>query len=87
MTTIGRVIFNDMLPEGMPFYNYQLNKKGIQALISDCHHLLGRDATLRLLDDLKNIGFKSSTRAGLSFGKDDVRIPDSKQAMLAESEA
>ena len=47
MTTIGRVIFNDILPEGMPFYNYDLNKKGIQALISDCYHLLGRDATLR----------------------------------------
>jgi DNA-directed RNA polymerase subunit beta' len=87
MTTIGRVIFNDILPEGMPFYNYDLNKKGIQALISDCYHLLGRDATLRLLDDLKNLGFKSSTRAGLSFGKDDVRIPDTKQSMLDESQA
>ena len=87
MTTIGRVIFNDILPEGMPLYNYDLNKKGIQALISDCYHLLGRDATLRLLDDLKNLGFKSSTRAGLSFGKDDVRIPDSKPAMLDRSQA
>ncbi|MEM1453491.1 MAG: DNA-directed RNA polymerase subunit beta', partial [Planctomycetota bacterium] len=87
MTTIGRVIFNDILPEGMPFYNYDLNKKGIQSLISDCYHLLGRDATLRLLDDLKNLGFKSSTRAGLSFGKNDVRIPDTKQAMLDDSQA
>ena len=87
VTTIGRAIFNDILPEGMPFYNYELNKKAIQSLISDCHHLLGRDATLRLLDDLKNLGFKSSTRAGLSFGKDDVRIPDSKQDMLDESQA
>jgi DNA-directed RNA polymerase subunit beta' len=86
ITTVGRAIFNDILPEGMPFYNYELNKKAIQALISDCHHLLGRDATLRLLDDLKNLGFKSSTRAGLSFGKNDVRIPDSKPDMLVESE-
>ena len=70
----------------MPFYNYELTKKNIQALISDCYQLLGRDATLRLLDDLKNLGFKSSTRAGLSFGKDDVRIPDSKQDMLDESQ-
>jgi len=86
VTTVGRALFNDILPVGMPFYNYELNKKAIQALISDCHHVLGRDATLRLLDDLKNIGFKSSTRAGLSFGKNDVRIPDSKQDMLDESQ-
>jgi len=81
-TTVGRAIFNDVLPEGMPYYNYDLNKGAIQALISDCHHLLGRDATLRLLDDLKDLGFKASTRAGLSFAKDDIRIPGSKQSIL-----
>jgi DNA-directed RNA polymerase subunit beta' len=86
-TTIGRAIFNDILPKGMPFYNYQLNKRGINSLISDCHHLLGRDATLRLLDDLKEIGFKAATRAGLSFSKDDIRIPDTKQAILDATQA
>jgi DNA-directed RNA polymerase subunit beta' len=86
-TTVGRVIFNDILPPGMPFYNYQLDKKGISGLISDCHRLLGRDATLTLLDDLKDLGFKSSTRAGLSFAKDDMRVPETKQAILAEIEA
>jgi DNA-directed RNA polymerase subunit beta' len=86
ITTIGRVIFNDILPPGMPFYNYELDKKGIQALISDCHRLLGRDATLRLLDDLKDLGFKASTRAGLSFGKDDIRIPNTKQRVLNDTQ-
>ena len=70
----------------MPFYNYQLDKKGIQALISDCHHLLGRDATLRLLDDLKALGFKASTKAGLSFGASDIRIPGSKGDILADTQ-
>ncbi|MFT7676965.1 MAG: DNA-directed RNA polymerase subunit beta' [Planctomycetota bacterium] len=86
-TTIGRAIFNDILPKGMPFYNYELNKGGIQDLISDCHHLLGRDATLRLLDDLKDLGFKASTRAGISFAKDDIRIPGTKVAVLKETDA
>ena len=81
-TTIGRAIFNDILPVGMPFYNYELNKGAIQSLIGDCHHLLGRDATLRLLDDLKDLGFKAATRAGLSFAKDDIRVPDTKPAIL-----
>ena len=81
-TTIGRAIFNDILPPGMPFYNYELDKKSISALISDCHRLLGRDATLRLLDDLKDLGFKSSTRAGLSFSKGDMCIPESKADLI-----
>ncbi len=86
VTTMGRAIFNDILPPGMPFYNYELDKKGIQDLISDCHRLLGRDATLRLLDDLKDLGFKAATRAGLSFAKDDIRIPPSKGKILAETQ-
>jgi len=81
-TSIGRAIFNDILPPGMPFYNYELSKRGINDLISDCHRLLGRDATLVLLDRLKDLGFKASTRAGLSFAKDDIRIPDTKQGIL-----
>ena len=85
-TTVGRAIFNDILPKGMPFYNYELNKGAIQALISDCHQLLGRDATLRLLDDLKDLGFKASTRAGLSFAKDDIRIPVTKVEVLTETQ-
>jgi DNA-directed RNA polymerase subunit beta' len=86
-TTVGRAIFNDILPAGMPFYNYQLDKKGIAGLISDCHRLLGRDATLQLLDDLKDLGFKSATRAGLSFAKDDMRIPKTKQGILDSTQA
>ncbi|MEZ5979804.1 MAG: DNA-directed RNA polymerase subunit beta' [Planctomycetota bacterium] len=86
LTTIGRAIFNDILPEGMPFYNYELTKKGISGLISDCHRLLGRDATLRLLDDLKDLGFKSATRAGMSFAKDDMRVPEAKIGILESTQ-
>ncbi|MFO1011505.1 MAG: DNA-directed RNA polymerase subunit beta' [Planctomycetota bacterium] len=85
-TTVGRALFNDILPPGMPFYNYELDKKSIQDLISDCHRLLGRDATLKLLDDLKDLGFKAATRAGLSFGKEDIRIPDTKPRILGETQ-
>ncbi|MCB9914448.1 MAG: DNA-directed RNA polymerase subunit beta' [Planctomycetes bacterium] len=86
-TTIGRAIFNDILPPGMPFYNYELSKRRINALISDCHRLLGRDATLQLLDRLKDLGFKSSTRAGMSFGKNDIQIPPTKQDILNATQA
>ncbi|MHC4549175.1 MAG: DNA-directed RNA polymerase subunit beta' [Planctomycetota bacterium] len=85
-TTMGRIIFNDMLPDRMPFYNYSLNKTGIQKVISDCHKILGREATIKLLDDVKDLGFKSATRAGVSFAKDDMRTPSRKNAIMDETQ-
>ncbi|MGQ0612886.1 MAG: DNA-directed RNA polymerase subunit beta', partial [Planctomycetaceae bacterium] len=85
-TTMGRIILNDVLPAGMPFYNYPLGKKGIQQVISDCHKILGREATLHLLDDIKEMGFKAATRAGLSFAKDDMRIPLSKDEVMRRAQ-
>ena len=86
-TTVGRVLFNDILPFGMPFYNYTLDKKKLGGLISDCHKLLGKGSTLRLLDDIKNVGFKSATRAGLSFAKNDMRVPEAKDKLIRDAEA
>jgi DNA-directed RNA polymerase beta' subunit len=63
-TTVGRVIFNDMLPAGMPFYNFDLNKSLIGYVIQDCHKILGKEATIELLDAIKSLGFKAATRAG-----------------------
>jgi len=86
-TTMGRIIFNDILSPGMPYYNYSLNKKGIQEVISDCHKILGREATIKLLDDVKDLGFKSATRAGMSFAKDDMRIPSRKDEIIGAAQA
>jgi DNA-directed RNA polymerase subunit beta' len=84
-TTPGRIMFNDILEEGMPFYNHDLDKKALSNIIADCHLLLGRDATLRLLDNLKETGFKAATRAGLSFGKDDMVVPPTKDKIIAQT--
>ena len=64
----------------MPFYNYALTAKGSSRVIADTYALLGRPATIKLLDDMKSLGFKRSTLAGLSFGITDIRSPDSKAA-------
>jgi DNA-directed RNA polymerase subunit beta' len=85
-TTAGRIIFNDVLEEGMPYYNYELDKKGLSNIIADCHTALGRDATLRLLDEMKTLGFTSATRAGLSFGKDDMLVPPTKSKIIGETQ-
>ncbi len=86
VTTVGRMIFNDILPEGMLFYNYPLSAKGAGRVISDCFAALGKGATLELLDHAKELGFKYSTLAGLSFGIKDARIPDAKEAILSKAQ-
>ena len=85
-TTTGRVLFDDILPEGMPFYNRALKKRALSDVIVDCNKRLGLKATLSLLDDLKDCGFKSSTMAGLSFGKGDMRMPKRKASILASAQ-
>jgi DNA-directed RNA polymerase subunit beta' len=82
LTTAGRCVFNDILAEGMGYYNYPLSQRGCGRVISDCFQALGKGATLELLDDIKRLGFRYSTLAGLSFGITDATIPSEKQAIL-----
>ncbi len=85
-TTVGRVVFNDILKPKMPYYNMALGQKQLQGIIADCYQLLGRRETIDLLDAMKDIGFRESTRSGLSFATSDLKSPASKDAILAEAE-
>src|SRR5690606_36351953 len=60
LTTVGRCIFNDILPREMPFYNFALTSGGQSRVIADCYAKLGRPATIDLLDNMKSLGFKRS---------------------------
>ncbi len=86
VTTVGRVIFSDILDQGMPFYNCALGKKGAARVIDDTYAYCGRAATIDFLDRLKETGFKWSTLAGISFGITDLRIPEAKHELLDESQ-
>jgi DNA-directed RNA polymerase subunit beta' len=85
-TTVGRILFSEIIERGMPFYNCALGKKGASRVIDDAYAFAGRAATINLLDKLKEIGFKQSTLAGLSFGITDLRIPKDKQALLDDGQ-
>ncbi|MEX0824980.1 MAG: DNA-directed RNA polymerase subunit beta' [Pirellulaceae bacterium] len=85
-TTPGRVGFNQMLPEGMDFYNYALRSGDLANVISDCYQRLGRRATINLLDDMMQLGFRESTQSGLSFATDDLVTPDTKTKFITEAE-
>src|SRR5262249_27214587 len=86
LTTVGRVVFNDILHPRMPFYNLTLGQKQLQGIIADCYQILGRRETIGLLDLMKDLGFRESTRSGLSFATDDLKTPQSKDAIIAEAE-
>jgi DNA-directed RNA polymerase subunit beta' len=85
-TTVGRVIFNDQVPEGLPYINGTLKKKGLQSLVNYCHLRLGHEMTVKMLDDLKNLGFLYATRAGISIGIDDLVTPDAKKTLVAQAD-
>ncbi|MHC4696832.1 MAG: DNA-directed RNA polymerase subunit beta' [Planctomycetota bacterium] len=86
LTTVGRIIFNDILPKGMPYYNCPLSQKGLVRVVADCHDLLGRGATIDLLDGIKDLGFRYSTLAGLSFGITDMRVPRAKKGIISAAQ-
>ncbi len=86
VTTAGRVLFNEIVAPGMPFYNCDIGKKGCARVIDDAYSYSGKPATIDLLDKLKELGFKQSTLAGLSFGVTDMRIPEQKKDLLDQAQ-
>ncbi|MBU4376424.1 MAG: DNA-directed RNA polymerase subunit beta' [Candidatus Omnitrophica bacterium] len=85
-TTPGRVLFNECLPKGLDFVNESLNKSKISKVIAECYNKLGHDATIKLLDDLKQIGFEIATKAGISIAIDDLKIPSKKKVFIEEAQ-
>ena len=86
-TTVGRVILNQNLPAELPFVNGLLKKRGLQDMVGYCYFKHGNDLTVKLLDDLKEVTFTYATRAGISFGVDDMVIPDSKREILDQAKS
>jgi len=81
-TTVGRVIFSDALPAGLPFVNGLLKKKGLQLLVQFCYLRHGLERTVEMLDGLKNLGFLYATKSGISIGIDDLIIPEEKKTLV-----
>src|SRR6202043_2667723 len=85
-TTVGRAFLNAQLPEGMPYINGLLKKKGIGALVNYGYLRFGLETTVKMLDEVKTLGFKFATKAGLSIGIDDMVIPNSKKVLVKDAE-
>lgn len=83
-TTVGRIIFNELVPKEAGYINKLLTKKALREIISLILKRTSNAVTAQFLDDIKNTGYKMAYRGGLSFNLDDVIIPDEKSEMVAE---
>jgi DNA-directed RNA polymerase subunit beta' len=77
-TTVGRVLFNDAMPAGLPYVNGLMKKKTLQSFVHYVYLRHGIQKTVSLVDQLKDLGFFYATRAGVSIGIDDMVVPPEK---------
>ena len=77
-TTVGRVMFSEIWPAEMGFLNKGAGKSQLGEMIWKCYKVCGHDKTVAMLDQLKELGFREATRAGVSIGIDDMIIPKEK---------
>ncbi|MGN0853930.1 MAG: DNA-directed RNA polymerase subunit beta' [Kiritimatiellia bacterium] len=86
-TTAGRVIFNDVWPKEMGFFNEKCSKSEIGKLILDCHRVAGHDVAVAAIDKLKALGYAFATQSGASMGLKDMIRPAEKDAEIAKAKA
>ncbi|MDQ6662446.1 MAG: DNA-directed RNA polymerase subunit beta' [Chloroflexota bacterium] len=85
-TTVGRIIFNDALPERLHFKNYEMKKENLRQIIGECFKEYGRIKTAELADEIKRLGFHYATKAGTTIAISDVKVPAGKQDVLARAD-
>ncbi len=85
-TCVGRLIFNQCLPQEISFVNKTLDKRTLLSLISEIIEKCGVKKAALILDRIKEIGFEYATKSGISWGMDDLKVPIEKKELLAEAE-
>jgi DNA-directed RNA polymerase subunit beta' len=83
-TTVGRVLFNEVVPREVGFINELLTKKSLRDIISNVLKKTGTAITAKFLDDIKDLGYQMAFKGGLSFNLDDVIVPQQKQSLVDE---
>jgi DNA-directed RNA polymerase subunit beta' len=86
ITTVGRIVFNEALPDRLRFKNYPMKKENLRQVIAECFKAYGRQATADLADAIKRLGFSYATKAGVSIAISDVKVPDDREQILDEAD-
>jgi len=85
-TSIGRVFFNEILPEKLPYYNQSVTKKDLSQIIQLLLEFYGQEKTAHILDSMKRLGFKYATKSGYSLGMEDFGHIEEKAAIVKDGE-
>lgn len=86
-TTVGRAIFNRILPDEIRYVQETLGKKGLQRLVARCYQRLGSDRTTDVVDKIKDYGFEYATLSGTTIAVADLTIPEQRNAILERADA
>ncbi|MGQ0605174.1 MAG: DNA-directed RNA polymerase subunit beta' [Anaerolineales bacterium] len=81
-TTVGRALFNRVMPDEMRFVNEVLDKGALQKLVGRCYQVVGPELTTDIVDEIKNIGFKYATRSGVTIAVSDLSVPEEKAKVV-----
>jgi len=81
-TTVGRIIFNEILPDEIEFKNILMDKPALKALTSECYRIMGNDQTAKILDKIKSLGFQYATASGLTIAINDIRVSPKKKEII-----
>ncbi len=84
-TSVGRILFNELLPDEYPFLNKEVDKKTMAALMSDLMSRYGVDKLAPILDKIKAFGFKYVTQSGITWGIDDIKVPEAKKGIIEKA--
>jgi DNA-directed RNA polymerase subunit beta' len=84
-TTLGRVQFNNIFPEDMPFMNEAIDSSRIKTIVTEAIETLEEDQVVKIIDDIKDLGFKAATLSGISVGVTDCKIIDEKDEIIEEA--
>jgi DNA-directed RNA polymerase subunit beta' len=84
-TTVGRVLFNSILPEKLHFVNQVLDKEAMQQLVGEIYHQLREDGTPAVVDAIKDIGFTFATRSGTTISVSDITVPEEKSEIIGRT--
>ncbi|MFL7871646.1 MAG: DNA-directed RNA polymerase subunit beta', partial [Anaerolineales bacterium] len=84
-TTIGRVLFNRILPEEVQFVNEKLDKGGVKDLIAEVYELCGQEITTRVADRIKGLGFEFAMRSGTTLAVSDITIPPERREIIQDA--
>jgi len=85
-TSVGRIIFNEALPEKIGYVNRVVDKSGLKQIVADCYKVLSNEGTADVLDSIKRLGFHYATISGITIAANDIEVPTAKPELIKDAE-